>query len=79
MLQSFAFRSPLLGRLSRRPAWNRQARDLTGLSPTGLRLQLGRTLTFRKQTVNAAFDPLQTVEPLPKQTLSVKKADAAGA
>jgi hypothetical protein len=40
MLQSFAFRSPLLGRLSRRPAWNRQARDLTGLSPSGLRLQL---------------------------------------
>src|SRR5215470_10111217 len=40
MLQSFAFRSPLLGRLSRRPAWNRPARDLTGLSPSGLRLQL---------------------------------------
>ena len=40
MLQSFAFRSTLLGRLARRPAWNRQARDLTGLSPSGLRLQL---------------------------------------
>jgi hypothetical protein len=48
---------PLLGRLSRRPAWNRQARDLTGLSPSGLRLQLAAS---GNDVRPSQTDPMQT-------------------